>query len=289
MDDGGHDPGRTPDPARLPGAHVLESGHSRHQRFDVWETRDFGRLYRLDGVCMASERDEFLYHESLVHLPLLTQPAPQRALILGGGDGGSAREILKHPSIDQVVLVELDAEVVRIAHRWLGRIHRGVFDQARLQVHIGDGLRYVRDRALPDGERFDLVVMDLTGPDSGAAELYGARFLGELRQLLTPQGAITLHLGSPFHGAEPAAQLLARLRGHFAVVRHWFVDVPLYGGWWGFACAAPALDPATLDAATLDARLVQRGIADLKLVSGAVFPALFDHPPELTTGRSRTA
>lgn len=279
MDDHGPAPRRLPDLARLPGAQLLESGRSPHQHFEVWETIDFGRLYLLDGVCMASERDEFLYHESLTHLPLLAQEAPRRALVLGGGDGGSAREILKHGSVDEVVVVELDAEVVRLAHHWLGRIHRGVFDAPRLSLKIGDGLRYVREAALPAGARFDLVVLDLTGPDSGAGELYGAPFLAQLRQLLTTQGAVTLHLGSPRQAAAVAA-LLARLRAVFGVVRHWYVDVPLYGGWWGFACAAPSLDPAALSARELDARLAARGIRDLKLVSGAVFPELFGHPPD---------
>lgn len=278
MDDHSPAPRRMPNLACLPGAQLLESGTSPHQHFEVWETVDFGRLYLLDGECMASERDEFLYHESLTHLPLLAQAAPRRALVLGGGDGGSAREILKHGSVEEVVVVELDAAVVRLARHWLGRIHHGVFDAPRVSLRIGDGLRYVRAEALPTGERFDLIVLDLTGPDGGAGELYGEAFLAELRQLLTPLGALTLHLGSPRQAAAVAA-LLARLRAVFGVVRHWYVDVPLYGGWWGFACAAPALDPAVLSARELDARIEARGLHDLKLVSGAVFPDLFGRDP----------
>ncbi len=279
MEDRGPAPRRPPELARLPGAHLLESGLSPHQQFEVWETVDFGRLYLLDGVAMASERDEFLYHESLTHLPLAAQEAPGRALVLGGGDGGSAREILKHPSIEEVVVAELDAEVVRLARHWLGRIHRGAFDAPRVSVRIGDGLRYVREEALPAGARFDLIVLDLTGPDSGAGELYGEPFLAELRQLLTPQGAVTLHLGRP---GQAASVLLGRLRGVFGVLRQWYLDVPLYGGWWGFACAAPTLDPAALTGDALDARLAARGIDDLKLVNGAVFPELFGRAPDPT-------
>src|SRR5690606_5898549 len=94
---------------------LLDSGASPYQQYEVWDTPQFGKLFRLDGYFMTSERDEFFYHENLIHVPAVTHPAPTSALVIGGGDGGSAEELFKHPTMQSVVLVELDAKVIEIA------------------------------------------------------------------------------------------------------------------------------------------------------------------------------
>ena len=136
------------------------------------DTVPFGRLFRLDGHFMTSEKDEFFYHENLVHPAALTHPKPVRALIVGGGDGGSAEELLKHPSIESVTLAEIDASVVAISRTHLRSVHGGAFDDPRLTLRIGDGFAYVRSAA----DRYDLIVLDLTDPGGPSEALYTTDF-----------------------------------------------------------------------------------------------------------------
>ncbi|MBS4095736.1 MAG: polyamine aminopropyltransferase, partial [Sulfuricella sp.] len=171
----------------------LEKRRSRYQDIEVWDTPEFGRLFRLDGCFMSSERDEFFYHENIVHLPAIAHPAPRRALVVGGGDGGSAEELLKHPSIEKVVIAELDEEVVNISRTWLQAVHHGALDHPKVEIRIGDGLAYVRDST----EVFDLIILDLTDPGGPATPLYSAEFYAACRTHLAPGGALALHIGSP--------------------------------------------------------------------------------------------
>ncbi|AKU14614.1 spermidine synthase [Azoarcus sp. CIB] len=260
------------------GGRMLEAGVSRYQRYEVWDTPTFGKLFRLDGSLMSAERDEFVYHENLVHVPALCHPAPRRALVVGGGDGGSARELLRHPDIERVVVVELDDKVVELARRHLGAIHQGAFDDPRTELHIGDGLDYVR-RAVAAGEGFDLIVLDLTEPGEGpAAALYRAPFLADCRALLRGEGALTLHLGAPWRQAEQVRALVQRLRQVFAIVRPYFMFIPLYGGLWGLACASDRVDPQVRSASAIDAELARKGIAGLRYYNGEIHAAQFAQP-----------
>jgi spermidine synthase len=252
----------------------LESLHSAHQRIEVFQTRQFGRLFRLDGAFMTSEGDEFFYHEPIVHGAAIAHPRPRTALIVGGGDGGSSEEMLKHPDITRVVMAELDAEVIRIARAHLPGVHRGAFDDPRLEVVVGDGFAYTRDTA----ERFDLIVLDLTDPDTPAAPLYTREFFRAAQRVLAPGGAISLHLGSPVYQPQRVRRLLADLAAVFRVVRPMGVFVPLYGAYWGLACASDSLDPCALDAAEVARRLAQRRIGDLRLYNPEMHGALFALP-----------
>jgi len=136
----------------------FEKFRSPFQTVEVHDSVAFGKLFRLDGCFMTSERDEFFYHENLVHVAAVTHPQPERSLVVGGGDGGSAEELLKHPSMKSVTLVEIDLAVVDISRKYLASVHRGAFDDPRLALKIADGFAYVRDST----EQFDLIVLDLT-------------------------------------------------------------------------------------------------------------------------------
>jgi spermidine synthase len=262
---------------------LLEAGDSPFQRYEVWDTPQFGRLFRLDGCFMTSERDEFFYHENLIHVPAITHPGPRSALIIGGGDGGSAEEVLKHPGIERVVLVELDAKVLDIARTHLAAVHHGALDDPRLEVRIEDGLRYVSELAPTAGERFDLIVLDLTDPVGPAEALYSAAFFGRCAALLGEQGALTLHLGAPVFQPRRVRQILANLRAVFPTVRPFFLYIPLYGSLWGMACAARTLDPLALSEEAVERRLAERGIRALQYYNGAVHRAQFALPNYLRT------
>lgn len=253
---------------------LLERFRSAYQDVEVYETREFGRLFRLDGSFMTSERDEFFYHENLVHVPAVSHPEPHNALIIGGGDGGSADELLKHPSINKVTLVELDAGVVEISRKYLEAVHHKVFDHPRLEVRIGDGLEYLRNAQ----EKFDLIVLDLTDPGGPSEPLYSAEFYSLCRDSLAAGGAMSLHVASPVAQPQRFRSIVHSLRAAFPLVRPYLLYVPLYGTLWGMACASDSLDPLAFDAAKVDQILAQRGIGDLQYYNGDTHRAVLAQP-----------
>lgn len=252
----------------------IETTRSRYQTIEVFDTAQWGRLFRLDGAYMTSARDEFFYHEPIVHCAAIAHPQPRSALVVGGGDGGSTEELLKHPSIARVVLAELDPEVIRIAREHLGEVHRGALDDPRVELRIGDGFEFMRAA----GERFDLIVLDLTDPDTPAQRLYTREFFEMARRALTPGGAIALHLGSPVFQPERVRALLADLHAVFPVVRPLGLYIPLYGAYWGMAVVSESLDPLAVSAEVVDERLLARDIQGLDYYNADMHGALFALP-----------
>lgn len=267
----------------LVGGELLEAGETPFQSYEIWNTPLVGKLFRLDGCFMTSERDEFFYHENLIHPASISHPQPRTALIIGGGDGGAAEELLKHPSIEKVVLVELDGKVIEIARAHFASVHRGAFDDPRLELRIEDGLAYVRGHAPAAGLRFDLIVLDLTDPVGPAEALYSAAFFADCKALLGESGALCLHLGAPFYHPDRVRGLVGALRGTFRHVVPCFVHIPLYGSLWGLACASDAIDPRRIDEATVDSRLAERGIGELRYYNGATHRAVQALPNYIRT------
>ena len=251
----------------------LERGRSLYQEYEVWHSPLFGRMFRLDGCAMTSEADEFIYHENLIHVPGLAHAGPRSALVIGGGDGGSAEELFKYRTMQQVVLVELDEKVIELARKYFPAVHRGALDDPRLELRVQDGLDYVRRVAPAEGRKFDLVVLDLTDPVGPAAALYQEEFFRACKALLTEGGALSLHVGAPDHQPERVRELLRRLRAVFACVRPHLHYIPLYGANWMLACASDALDPVSLDPATVDARIAERGLGELRYLDGETYRA----------------
>ncbi len=253
---------------------VLDDFSSPYQHIEVMETAAFGRVFRLDGYLMTSEADEWFYHENLNHIPAITHPDPRSALIIGGGDGGSARQLLKYPSIEQVVVCELDAGVVAIADEYFAKVHQGAFHDPRLQLVIGDGLKYVAESQ----QQFDLIVLDLTDPQGYAEPLYTRAFFADCARLIGEHGLLSLHIGSPQFHATRFRNLFDELKAVFRVVRPMLVPITLYGGFWGMACASQLRDPKRLDANIVEQRLQQRGITGLNYYNGDTHQAALALP-----------
>ncbi len=253
----------------------LELVQSPYQRIEVFQTADLGKLMRIDGANMVAERDEFFYHENLIHPAAITHASPRKALIIGGGDGGAAEELLKHPSIESVQLCELDAAVVEVARKHFPAMQGGAFDDPRLRLRIGDGFQFVRE----SHEKFDLIYLDLTDPVGPAAGMYTADFFADCRRALASGGAMTMHIGSPFSHPERVRGSVRDLRAVFAKVAIWFVHIPLYGATWGFAAASDALDLRVITADEIDVRLSRRCIADRRCYDGRMHHAMLSLPP----------
>lgn len=257
---------------------VLSQAVSIFQRVEVHESDSFGRILVLDGSFNVSEKDEFFYHENLVHVPACTHPRPAKALIIGGGDGGAAEELLKHSCVQSVTLVEIDQTVIDAARAHLQAIHRGVINQStghpKLSVHIADGFDFVKNSK----ECYDLIILDLTDPGGPSAPLYTADFYRACAARLNRGGILGLHIASPFAQQQRIVSALTALKEAFAIVRPYLVTVPLSGGPWMMACASNFLDPALLNSNAVNARLMARGVSDLQLYNGSTHLAAMALP-----------
>ncbi|MGB3275027.1 MAG: polyamine aminopropyltransferase [Castellaniella sp.] len=247
------------------------------QRLELLESRELGLTLRLDGHLMTSEADEAFYHEALIHPAALAHPAPRRALIVGGGDGGALEELLKHRCIEAATLVELDGGVVDIARTHLKSIHRGSLDDPRVTLRIQDGAAFVRECG-ETGQTFDLVYLDLTDPETPAGPLYTQAFFEACQGILASGGALVLHLGAPFHEPDQVSGLAAALGEVFARVSGYGLHIPLYGSYWALAVASDMLDPVELTPGDVEARLQARGIGELQVYSAEFHGALFALP-----------
>jgi len=252
----------------------LQTIESPYQRVEVYETPQFGRLFRLDGRLMTSEKEEFFYHECMTHPALLTHPNPQSVLVIGGGDGGSSEEIFKHPGVKRIVMAELDAAVIDVARTYLGEIHRGALNDPRLEIRIGDGFEYVRNAT----EKFDLIVLDLTDPDTPAFHLYSEEFFRLCRERLNPGGMMTLHLGTPVYAPETVRKNAASLRKVFKQVHPLALFIPLYGSLWCLGIASDSANPRLMTTEAIAARLRERRIGGLKYYNAEVHGGLFALP-----------
>lgn len=247
----------------------FERFQSPFQSVEVHETKQYGKLFRLDGHFMTSEKDEFFYHENLVHLAANAHPSPETALIIGGGDGGSAEELLKYPTMKSVTLVEIDLAVLDVARKYLAEVHHGALADPRVTIRVEDGFAYVRSST----ETYDLIVLDLTDPGGPSESLYTSDFYRACAARLKPSGAMTLHLGSPLAHPERIRAGIADLRTAFPIVLPYLVSIPLYGGLWMMACASTMLNPAYLTPLEADRRIARRQLRDLRYYNGEMHRA----------------
>ncbi|MEO8186860.1 MAG: polyamine aminopropyltransferase [Burkholderiaceae bacterium] len=253
---------------------TLAQIQSPYQKVEVYETQQFGKLFRLDGRMMTSEADEFFYHECMTHPAALVHPNPESILVIGGGDGGSSEELLKHPSVKRIVMAELDPVVIDVSKKWLRAIHKGVFDDPRLEVTVGDGFEFVKSTA----ERFDMIVLDLTDPDTPASHLYSEQFFKMCQRILRQGGMLTLHLGSPVYQAETVRKNATNLRKVFRHVAPMSLFVPLYGSLWCLAVASDTIDPRAITTDVIAQRVSERRVGDLRYYHPALHSALFALP-----------
>jgi spermidine synthase len=247
---------------------------TRYQKMAIYETPHYGKLFRLDGFNMTSEREEFVYHENLIHPALTAHAAPKKVLIIGGGDGGSSEEALKHPSVEQVTMVEIDGDVIEVAKQHFRAVHNGVFDNPKLRVLVDDGMKFVRETQ----EKFDLVALDLNDPMGPAEALYSAEFFQQIRAILAPGGALTLHIGAPVARPERVAELAQRLNGVFRIVRPYLMYIPLYGSLWCMAVCSDKLDPKSYTADEIDRRIEARKLQALQYYNGETHEGVFALP-----------
>ena len=218
---------------------VYFESRTEHQHLLIFHNAKFGRVMTLDGVVQTTERDEFFYHEMFAHVPLFAHGAPRRVLIVGGGDGGLLREVVKHPGVEQVTQVEIDAGVVEMARAHLPNHSAGAFDDPRLELVIADGAAFVREAR----ERWDVILVDSTDPIGPGEALFTDAFYRDCARLLAPGGVLVNQNGVPFMQLDELRRTAAAFAGIFADWHFYGVAVPTYVGGimtLGFAADDPA-------------------------------------------------
>ncbi|MDP3542853.1 MAG: polyamine aminopropyltransferase [Elusimicrobiota bacterium] len=217
----------------------LFKGKSHFQSVEVVETAGHGRLLLIDGMTMVSERDEFVYHEMIAHPALFLHPKPRRVLVIGGGDGGTVREVLKHRSVESCTLVEIDGLVVEASRRYIPQTAAALSDR-RSRVLISDGVKFVAETE----ETFDVVIVDSTEPFGPAAELFGPSFYKNVKRILTEDGVVASQAGSPFYEISTIKNLFKITTKIFPVVEVCLFNNLTYpGGLWAFTFATKGLHP----------------------------------------------
>jgi spermidine synthase len=218
---------------------TLFSQKSPYQQIDVVKTTNHGAVLLNDGIIMLTERDEFIYHEMIAHVPLFVHPSPKRVLVIGGGDGGTAREILKHNAVERVVMVEIDEVVVKACRRHLPSVSQAL-DDPRLEIIFADGVQYVAETA----ERFEVALVDSTDPIGPGVGLFEKPFYANMARVLTAQGILVTQAESPFYDLEFQQFLLSNQRPFFKRLHTYLYTTLAYvGGLYCFGFASKDLCP----------------------------------------------
>ncbi|MDG3040072.1 polyamine aminopropyltransferase [Roseicyclus marinus] len=220
---------------------------TEHQRLRVFENPTFGRSMTLDGVVQVTEADNFIYHEMMTHVPILAHGAVRRVLIVGGGDGGMAREVLKHEQIEQVTMVEIDGTVVDFCKSHLPAISAGAFDDPRLDLVIADGAQFMRQNA----DLYDVIIVDSTDPVGPGEVLFTDTFYGHAKARLASGGILVTQNGVPFLQGAELTNTMRAFTALFADATCYLATIPTYAGGpmafgWGTDGPARGVDVTTL-------------------------------------------
>ena len=219
---------------------VLYSGESEYQRIDVFEHGWLGRMLVLYGAVMMTERDEFIYHEMITHPALFVHPDPRRVLVIGGGDGCTLREVLRHPSVTLARQGEIDGQVVEVAREWLSEVNGNSFDDPRVDLVIDDANTFLDG----DDGTYDVVLSDCSDPLGPAEVLFEKDFFEKVLDRLGDHGIFAAQTESPMFYPDQVREIHRRLHQVFPVVRMYLAHIPTYpGAMYSFAFCSRGLDP----------------------------------------------
>lgn len=247
---------------------TLHSEKTDFQDLMVIDTEAFGRMLLLDGIIQTTIKDEFVYHEMITHIALNTLKKPKRALVVGGGDGGSIREIIKHPSIEKATLVEIDRRVVEVSKEYLPEISEGLQDP-RVEVIFDDGIKHVKDNK----NTYDLIVVDSTDPIGAAVGLFSKEFYASVYEALTEDGIFVAQTESPFFEEELIKRVLGDVKDIFPIGKLFLANIPTYpSGLWSFTLGSKKYDPEKADTANFTK-------LDTKYYTPEIHKAAFILPP----------
>jgi len=259
-------------------ARTIVEAQTKFQHVEILQTAAYGKTLVLDGRIQSSQGDEFIYHEALVHPGMLTTEGPPRsALVIGGGEGATLREILRYPSITRAVMVDIDGEVVELCKIHLPEMHRGAFDDPRTEVRHEDARAYLEKSK----DRFDFITVDLVEPleEGPACMLFTQEFYALVRDRLTPGGTMTMQAGMTKLGELGFFTSIHRtLREVFPVVAAYQSFISCFGTPWGFIVASKKVDPARQGAQAVDTLIAERITGSLEYWDGVTHQHAFSLP-----------
>jgi len=253
---------------------IYAAFRSKYQDIKMVDTMAYGRALILDGYMQTTEAGEHWYHESLVHAPLLAHPAPQKVLICGGGDGGAAEEALKHPTVTECDMVELDEDVVNVSRNYLFSVNRGAFDDPRLKLTIEDAFDFLKR----NDKIYDAVILDLTDPIGECEKLFSAEFFGMVAEKMTDEAKLAVHSSFPVIWPDVSRMIVRNLRKVFGRVMPFMQYVPCYNDYMMFSLAS-GKDFELPDAETLRRRIEERKLEDLEIITPDTYRAMFALAP----------
>lgn len=214
---------------------------SKYQRIDVLESKEFGKILILDGYLMVTEKDEFIYHDMIVHVPMATNPKIKKVLVIGAGDGGSIRELVRYQSIERIDMVEIDEEVVKACKEYIPSMASGYSDE-RVHIYYEDGLKFVRRIE----NEYDLIIVDSTDPFGPGEGLFTKEFYGNCYTALNEEGILVNQHESVYYSeyADSMRRAHKRIKEHFAIAKVYQAHIPTYpSGHWLFGFASKKYDP----------------------------------------------
>ncbi len=267
---------------------VLYTGRTKFQSAEIIRSGSFGKCLVLDGKIQSSEVDEFIYHEALVQPAMITHPCPERVFITGGGEGATLREALFHNTVKWAVMVDIDAEVVALCQKFLPDHSRGSFEDKRTELQHVDA----RDYLAKCREQFDIIIIDLPDPieEGPAYLLYTQEFYQLVRDRISVNGIICVQSGSAaWTELLNFVAVNNTLKSAFPIVCPFQIDVPSFGGPWGFCLASQNLSPLQLSPAEVDDRISARSLRGLKLYDGLTHQGIFSLPKHLREELSKPA
>jgi spermidine synthase len=272
------------DPDDLQGhriARTVVATQTQFQRVEILENDALGRFLVLDGKMQSAASDEFIYHEALVHPAMTAHPGPRSVLILGGGEGATLREVLRHPTVERAVMVDLDEELVGLCRRYLPSWHDGAFDDPRAEVRCQDAWAYLREAP----GRFDVVISDVTdfAGDGLAAALFGPEFYALVAQALSAGGYFASQaLAIRFDGADRHHMMIRDGLGR-ALGSVWTYTefIPSFDSLWGFVLASAAPGAARPGAREIGERLAERGLGGARYFDAITYERIFALPKNL--------
>jgi len=257
--------------------HLL-STKTRFQCVEFIDTYNFGRVVVLDNKIQSAEKDEFIYHEALVHPSMITHPHPKKILILGGGEGATLREVLKHPSVKKVVMVDIDEEFVSLCKNNLEKWHGGSFDDERVELLFTDAKEYVKETK----SQFDVIIADISDPVEGGPSqmIYTKEFYSYIKRALEPDGIFVTHATEAHYIPVKSiyADIFRIISEIFPVSVFYDEFIPSFSCLWGFATASLKYSPRELSSAMVDERLKERGLGELSYYDQETHERLFHIP-----------
>ena len=254
------------------------SRKTKYQQVDIIDTVHLGLIVLLDNKIQSAERDEFIYHEALVHPPMISHPAPRTIIILGGGEGATLREVLKHPSVRKVVMIDIDEEFVNICRTYLMKWHRNSFEDSKAEMIFADAVDYLKKTE----DRADVIIADISDPaDKGPARLmYTRTFYSLVRAMLDRDGIFVTHATDVCKPVKEnvSVRIHRRMGGVFAKTSYYYEYIPSYGSQWAFITGSLKYSPEEISSSIVEKRVRQRKLGNLLYYSPETHKRLFCLP-----------